>query len=87
MHNARTKIARQEAGEEIAMLAAPTPRVLLKLETVKARVGLNKTTIYAGMNAGWFPKPVKIGAASRWVESEIDALIVRLTERRDHGKA
>ncbi|WP_226470506.1 AlpA family phage regulatory protein [Luteimonas panaciterrae] len=69
------------------MLAAPTPLVLLKLPTVKTRVGLNKTAIYAGIKAGWFPKPVKIGAASRWVESEIDALIVKLTERRDHGKA
>ncbi len=69
------------------MLAAPTPLVLLKLATVKARVGLNKTAIYAGIKKGWFPKPVKIGVSSRWVESEIDALIVKLKENRDGGKA
>lgn len=69
------------------MLAAPTHLVLLKLATVKARVGLNKTAIYAGIKKGWFPKPVKIGVSSRWIESEIDDLIVKLRKQRDHGMA
>jgi prophage regulatory protein len=69
------------------MQATPAPQVLLKLTTVKARVGLNKTAIYAGIKKGWFPRPVKIGASSRWIESEIDALIAALKEHRDYGKA
>ena len=46
---------------------------LLKLEDVCANVGLSKTKIYRSIKNEIlpFPKPIKIGKASRWLEREI----------------
>ncbi|VVE77369.1 helix-turn-helix transcriptional regulator [Pandoraea sputorum] len=44
---------------------------LLKLKEVKARVSFGTTAIYERVSAGTFPAPVKLGYASRWIESEI----------------
>lgn len=44
----------------------------LRLSDVTRRVGLSKSYIYAAIQAGKFPAPVKIGGkASRWRESAI----------------
>jgi prophage regulatory protein len=41
---------------------------------VEARTGLSRSSIYAAMAAGTFPKPIRLGAlAVGWLESEIDA--------------
>jgi len=45
---------------------------LLPLSVVKARVGMGKTKIYEEIKAGTFPKCIKNGRTSVWVESEID---------------
>lgn len=45
---------------------------LLPLETVTDRVGFKRSKIYAMVQAGEFPKPIKIGSASRWPASAID---------------
>jgi prophage regulatory protein len=59
------------------------PQRLMKLPEVMARVGLAKATIYTRFQNGGFPKPVSLGASSRWVESEIDAWIADLVIERD----
>ena len=43
---------------------------------VQVRTGLPKSSIYALMAKGAFPKPIKIGArAVGWLDSDIDAWI------------
>ena len=47
---------------------------ILKRPEVEARTALSRSTLYAMMAEGQFPKPVKLGArAVGWVESEIAA--------------
>jgi prophage regulatory protein len=55
---------------------------LLTFEQLSDKVGMKRTAIYAAINAGSFPVPVKIGKLSRWVESEVEAWIATLKERR-----
>jgi len=60
--------------------------VLLQRHEVERRVGLGCTSIYAGIAAGTFPKPVKVGKRSLWVETEIDAWIAERIAERDMGQ-
>ena len=53
----------------------PIQPALLAFEALSQYVSLNRTRIYAGIRAGTFPKPLKIGASSRWQRSAIDAWI------------
>lgn len=47
---------------------------------VKERTGLSRSTIYAKIAQGTFPKPVCLGArAVGWLESEIDEWINSLS--------
>lgn len=47
---------------------------LLRRPDVEARTGLSRSTLYAWMAEGKFPKPVALGARLvAWRESEIDA--------------
>jgi prophage regulatory protein len=56
---------------------------LLRLKEVIAKTGISRSSIYAAVQAGDFPRPVKIGArSSAWLESEINIWIRdRITER------
>lgn len=55
--------------------------VILRLPTVKARIGLSRSTIYLRVAEGSFPRPVSLGGrAVGWVESEVDAWISRQIE-------
>ena len=52
---------------------------LLKLQQVIERVAQSKSTIYRGMDAGLFPRPIKLGSRMvRWVSDDIDAYLARL---------
>ena len=56
---------------------------LIRLPEVLERVALKKTVVYRMMSEGEFPLPVKLGAASAWVEKEIDDWIIeRMSERK-----
>lgn len=47
---------------------------ILRRKQVEARIGLSRSTIYDGVNAGTFPKPINLGPQSvGWIEAEIDA--------------
>ena len=49
---------------------------LIRLEVVKARTCLSRSTIYAYMREGRFPAPVAITERCvAWIEAEIDAWI------------
>ena len=46
----------------------------LKLPEVRRRTGKSRSTIYAGIADGSFPKPIKLGPrAVGWIESEIES--------------
>jgi prophage regulatory protein len=49
---------------------------ILRRKQVEARTGLSRSTIYARIKEGTFPKPINLGArAVGWVESEIQAFL------------
>lgn len=53
----------------------------LRLPAVEARTGLKRSTLYARIAAGTFPKPYKLGIrASGWAEDEIDAWLAQIRE-------
>jgi prophage regulatory protein len=56
---------------------------LIRLPDVLERVSLKKTAVYKMMAQDEFPRPVKIGTASAWVEQEItDWIADRVAERQ-----
>src|SRR3546814_15171541 len=61
------------------------PVSLLRLPEVKRRVGLSRSTIYARIGRGEFPRPINLGAAvSAWERREIDRWIA---ERIAHASS
>jgi len=61
----------------------PSKRII-RLPAAIELVGLGRTAIYDRIKEGSFPKPVKLGRASGWVESEIQAWIeARMKEREE----
>lgn len=56
---------------------------ILRRPKVQDRTGLSRSSLYAMMAAGKFPKPIPLGArAVGWAESEIEAwLEARKAER------
>lgn len=48
---------------------------ILRRKQVESRTGLSRSTIYARIAEGLFPRPIDLGGgrAVGWVESEIDA--------------
>ena len=56
---------------------------ILRRPAVEATTGLSRSTIYQHMQAGVFPRPVRLGPkAVGWLESEVLAWIeARVTER------
>ena len=55
---------------------APRISRLLRLQDVLNRVPLGRSTWYAGVAAGIYPKPVRLGRrAVAWRESDIDQIV------------
>ena len=49
---------------------------ILRVRQVTARTGLPRSSLYARIKIGVFPKPIRLGNRSvGWVESEIDAWV------------
>ena len=64
-------------------VASLRPIRLLRLQEVKDRVGLSKSSIYERVRLGQFPKPVPLGGVVGWVESEIEGWIAEKVATRD----
>lgn len=62
---------------------AMTGTVFLTRHQVSAKVALGCTSIYAGIAAGTFPKPIKSGKRSLWVESEVESWMQERIAERD----
>ena len=53
-----------------------TPNTLIKLPEVKRRTTLSTSEVYRRLEAGTFPKQIKLGAkAVAWLEHEVQAWI------------
>ncbi|WP_291994119.1 AlpA family transcriptional regulator [Candidatus Accumulibacter sp. ACC003] len=48
---------------------------LIRLPQVKAMVGLGRSSIYDKIKRGEFPKQIKLGRSSGWVEAEVQTWI------------
>ena len=55
---------------------------LIRLPAVQERVGMGRTAVYELIKAGKFPRPVKVGAASAWIDVEITRWIEQLAASR-----
>ena len=57
---------------------------ILRLNKVKDRTGLSRSTIYLRIQEGTFPRPINLGArAVGWIEHEIEAWLTSCLENRD----
>jgi prophage regulatory protein len=65
-----------------AHVSTPHPR-LLRLREVLHRTGMSRSRVYACMASEQFPRPVKLGRTSAWLESEIEAWIAAKVAQRD----
>ena len=55
---------------------------ILRLPQVSARIGLSRSSIYAKISEGKFPKPVHLGARSvGWVEEEVEVWLTELVRQ------
>ena len=58
-------------------------RRIIRRPAVEHKTGLSRSTIYAEMAAGKFPKPVPLGPGSvGWLENEIEAWIEERIAKR-----
>jgi prophage regulatory protein len=48
---------------------------LINLHQVRRRIPRSKSTLYAEIAAGIFPRPIKLGRGSYWRDDEVDELI------------
>lgn len=56
---------------------------MIDMKTIVAFTGLSTQWFYKLMDNGLFPKPIKQGRSSRWLESEVKAwLLARIKESR-----
>lgn len=74
-----TKLASMTAGEVAGHL-----RLISKTEVLK-RVGVTFPTIWAWMRAGKFPRSRDIGGKVAWIESDIEAWIAGLPDKKYKG--
>ena len=50
---------------------------LVPINKVLDQVSICRTELYAIIRTGIFPAPIKIGRASRWLASDVDAFVLR----------
>ena len=64
-----------------------TERRFLRLPEVLQRIPVSKSSFWAGIRSGRFPKPVKLTErTSAWRESDIDALCAKLSGTAPEGQ-
>lgn len=67
-------------------MLVPNSRII-RLPEVKQRTGLSRSSIYAYIKVGTFPKQCRIGVRSAgWLESDIDGWIDDRTTARFSGQ-
>ncbi|HGY3714680.1 TPA: helix-turn-helix transcriptional regulator [Citrobacter gillenii] len=57
---------------------------LVDMKTIVEFTGLSDKWFYKLISEGLFPKPIKMGRSSRWLEREVKAwMLARIIESRD----
>lgn len=54
---------------------------IIRLPEVLGMVGMKKTAVYDKIKDGTFPKPLKLGRMSGWLESDVQAWIMKQAGR------
>lgn len=67
--------------------AANTGTALLAFNPLSTYVSMGRSRIYALIDEGDFPPPIKIGRSSRWLKSEIDSWITEQAVARQSIQA
>lgn len=57
------------------------------MREVRDQVALHPATVYAMIKTGEFPRPIKMGRRSLWVESEVQAWIASRIEDARMGQS
>lgn len=55
---------------------------LLTIQKVAKSLGVCRRTLEREISRGNFPRPLKVGTASRWPESDLQAYLDRLHQQR-----
>jgi len=64
------------------------PKVILRINTVVARTGKARSTLYLDIANNRFPKPIKLGDRSvGWLESDVEEWIDKCIQQSNHGGA
>lgn len=79
----------QNQNKTAATATSVTPKInpsfaFLRLPLVMAKVQMSRSWIYLQIQKSEFPRPIKIGSASLWIESEIDRWLTKQIEH-SHG--
>lgn len=81
---------RREKVADRPFPAESEPNALVRWHQVKRFIPLSKTTFLRHVEAGIFPKPMKVGRALLWRSGDIRALVARLargeTAEQGHGQ-
>ena len=59
-------------------------RELLTLQDLCSKTGVHRSSVYRLVRRGEWPKPLKLGASSRWLATEVDAALQRAADARDN---
>ena len=56
---------------------------VLCMNEVTTRCNRSRSSIYLDISKGTFPKPIKMGSSSRWLESDINNWLAGLVAQRE----
>lgn len=73
------------ASFNYALEESQLTNIMLRIDSVRVRTGLSRSSIYAYVRCGLLPRPVKLGLrASGWPSHEIDAFNAALIAGKTH---
>jgi predicted DNA-binding transcriptional regulator AlpA len=73
------------AGEACSPSPSSSPTLLDRRAVCRMFGGskpINAATLYRGIRAGRFPRPIRIGGSSRWLRDECEAVLQTMIEGR-----
>jgi predicted DNA-binding transcriptional regulator AlpA len=74
----------QKQNMEIIMHSSPSsPDALITLSTLVEMLQRSRASLYRDIKRGEFPKQIKLGNSSRWIRSEVEDYLAKLTASRD----